>query len=451
MTVFDDISKQLEELKEQHDQLLEKAKENPMKILSDQGIDIDELQKLDKKRLQEIADNLNEQAENIQKTILNPNNSKSKNIENFQKKIDAQGGVLSEKDKSKMLNFFKDYIDVEQRDLAEACFHYESNNCRGGIIDAHSLQRKGPLYKIAIQEDNQYKVIHFQRDELSSEWKATSTPIKDASTFRGFCHNHDDIFSPIEKSTYTENNLQNFLHSYRSFAYSYHKMKEQYAYPLNLFEGMADKLGDLMGGLGSLFETIGGNTNKPVISTEVLRPTEEQKETLKALQFEKYKGKLNQFLKNKEYSALKYFVYEVNHICPLICSSWLRIHGEIKGGYVIENPTELYCGYPIMTTIFHTENDTTIILLARFKEDSITNYVFKQLDSLSGRELEQKLTTLIFEQVENFYLSPVFWNYLPQNEKNKLQNDINIEKKQFPTKSSFKASLNIFDPMHKLN
>jgi hypothetical protein len=126
------------------------------------------------------------------------------------------------------------------------------------------------------------------------------------------------------------------------------------------------------------------------------------------------------------------------------------VHLEKPGTFIIDYKGQIYNGYPLMFTIFHTDRNTSLVLLTRFKSDIITEQIFNQLRKLNNEELEIKLTSLIFEQVENFYLAPAFWRYLPQSEKDKIHQDINIEKEQFPYKSTFQASINIFDGMHKL-
>lgn len=49
-----------------------------------------------------------------------------------------------------------------------------------------------------------------------------------ASTFFGFCDHHDtELFKEIENKPFDESDEHCFMHSYRSFAHSYHLKKEE--------------------------------------------------------------------------------------------------------------------------------------------------------------------------------------------------------------------------------
>lgn len=440
--------KQMELLKQKLNESLLKAETDPFGTAKEMGLDISKIKLEDLEKLKELGQKLPGIADDFLSKVANPENPKLKGVENIAEKIKQQG-FASEKDQEVANKLMNDYINVEQSELAKGCFHYDQQSCKGGIISAHSLQKKGPLYRISERQNNQDKVVHFKR-ELGKKWQANLIAIKDASTFHGFCHHHDDIFSPIEQEPYTGSNQQNFLHSYRSFAYSYHVKMEKYAYAINLSNN-DENLNSLLSSLFEVQEALGvkpdPNQKKHLEKNGM---TLEQEKAMKADKFESHKLKLNELLSQNKFDDLEYFSYELNHICPLVCSSLIKVNLEGTAGFMIDNNGQTNNGYPLLLTVFQTERNTSIVLLARFKTDSITEIIFNQLRKLSNQELENKLTSLIFEQVENFYLAPAFWNYLPKSEKDKIENDINEEKQSFPDKSTFKASINIFDGMHKM-
>jgi hypothetical protein len=438
----------IERLKNDREKNLNKAETDPIQAAKDLGIDLNNFSHDNLDALKSWSEELSKQVEVISNEIVNSENPKSKGVENLLTKIKNLDHVSTE-DQDLLVRLMGKYIADEQKKLAENCFHYDRPSCKGGIIDAHSLQKNGPLNRISEFENNQHTVIHFKR-EAGKNWYAAPISIKSASTFRGFCHHHDDIFSVIEQQPYTGSNQQNFLHSYRSFAYSYHNRIENYAYLKNVVNG-ASNMENLLESCVEALRSFGiAEENIPDIpkKTEI---TAEQEEILKAERFETYKEQLNNSLNSNKYDDLEYFTYELNHICPLICASWIKVHLEMPGGFIINYNGQIYNGYPLLLTIFHTDQNTSFVLLARFKHDSITEHMFNQLRKLSTEELENKLTSLIYEQVENFYMAPTFWNYLPNSEKEKIKNDINEEKQSFPNKSNFKASNNIFDKRHKLD
>lgn len=443
----EELSDSIQRLKEKLDKVLADEDADPIKIAEELGIDISQFTPEKIQTLKTFAEQAPGMAEAFSKSVLNPENSKSKGVENISKKVKEQG-FTSDKDQEVMNKLMCDYINDEQKKIAQGCFHYDQSSCNA-IIDAHSLQKKGPLHNISELLNNQHQVIHFKRNS-GEKWNANIIAIKNASTFRGFCHHHDDLFSLIEQEPYTGSDQQNFLHSYRSFAYSYHMNIEKYAYVNTIVSG-AGKLDDLLNSSIEMLKKMGlAKHHIPDIPTEKTEITSEQADLLKVERFEDYKILLNNALSQCKYDDLEYFSYELDHICPIICASWVKVHLEIPGAFIIDYKGQTYNGYPLMLTIFHTDRNTSMVLLSRFKSDTITEQIFNQLRKLTNDELEIKLTSLIFEQVENFYLAPAFWNYLPQSEKEKIENDINAEKQSFPYKSTFKASINIFDRMHKI-
>ena len=70
---------------------------------------------------------------------------------------------------------------------------------------------------------------------------------KAASTFFGFCAHHDtELFNPIENNNDFNNSPEHcFLHSYRSFAYSYHQLKKTYKLAGNTLNNISNLVNEL--------------------------------------------------------------------------------------------------------------------------------------------------------------------------------------------------------------
>ena len=441
-TQLEERLKHIDSLEGNEAALKEELKKMGVDDLSAVNIDID--------KLTNISESLKKKAESAGIIVLNPKNPKSTGLNNFLTKIIKQGSI-SEIDRYTLLHLANTYYEEEQKIKAARCFHPEQQLCKGGIISAHSVQSKGPLQRIAIHENNKFEVIHFKRNLINYKWQAESIITKHASTFKGFCKHHDDLFADnIEKVSYQGTNKQNFLHSYRSFAYSYHKKLEHYT-PIE-FDGLADLMSDLLGECSDLLSMFGALKPGAIIpSVNGMRISEENRASRNADQFEDHKLELNNMIQQERYDGLEYITFELEHICPIVCASIVKMHAETDDYFVIENKGKIYNGSPIILTIVHTPLNTSLILLARFKSDVATEIIFRQLSAMSPTELEQRVTTLIFEQVENFYLAPSFWRYLPQMEKEKITNDLDRKKEQFPYKSTFEASINIFDRIHTIS
>jgi hypothetical protein len=454
---MDDLEKMLRELKDG----FEKFKSNlntSGQNLSDKdldqlkkiGIESEKLKDIDPKLLQNSLNLLMEKLKASQKQFFNENNSKAQKLVNFQKRIDALNGMEIEADKETLRNFQREYLIEEMKNSADNCFHWDKTNCKGGVIAAHSIQRKGPLHLISERIDNRDQVIYFARSSNDNIWKADLIPIRESSTFRGFCDGHDKIFDPIEKLDYNGSDFQNFLHCYRSFAFSYFKVNETYSYPIELYEGLGNSLNSTLSALTNILENLGATKLDDFKSKGDFNITKDQLDSINALKFEKYGKLLNKYLQNKEYEELEYFSYQLDHLAPIVCSSWLRLHVELGNTFLIQNTGEIYSGNPVLITVFHSGDNKTVVLIARFKRDEITKLIFDQLRKLSDEKLEVKITSLIFDQVENFYLSPTFWNYLPETEKSKIGKELNRDRIEFPQMNNYESEINVFHSMHKL-
>jgi hypothetical protein len=95
--------------------------------------------------------------------------------------------------------------------LSYNSFNFDHENCSGEIIDAHSIQKSGGLTIISEKQGNELKVIGFQYSGDMKKKIDIPISINTASTFRGFCHNQDDIFSGIEKKSFDGSTEQMFL------------------------------------------------------------------------------------------------------------------------------------------------------------------------------------------------------------------------------------------------
>jgi hypothetical protein len=88
-------------------------------------------------------------------------------------------------------------------------------NCSKKIINAHTIQKNGPLKYIVDESNHVYNfgVDQNGRDEISKlGWQK-------ASTFKGFCGKHDkELFSVIEDVPYNNGQDQNFIAGYRAYA-----------------------------------------------------------------------------------------------------------------------------------------------------------------------------------------------------------------------------------------
>jgi hypothetical protein len=86
-------------------------------------------------------------------------------------------------------------------------------NC-GRIIDAHTVQRRGPLSQII---DRSGQCLTFFDPKAFETSKPVRRGWKEASTFKGFCERHDGpTFAPVERVKFVGTSEQCFLLAYRA-------------------------------------------------------------------------------------------------------------------------------------------------------------------------------------------------------------------------------------------
>ncbi|MET0013055.1 MAG: SEC-C domain-containing protein [Sedimenticola sp.] len=104
----------------------------------------------------------------------------------------------------------------------KACMHPKVglNVCSKKIVDAHTIQKSGPLKNISDEENHVYS---FMLDSTGHQ-KLQRIGWQKASTFKGFCSKHDkEMFSCIEDKPFIGSKEQCFIAGYRAYAMEYFK------------------------------------------------------------------------------------------------------------------------------------------------------------------------------------------------------------------------------------
>lgn len=272
------------------------------------------------------------------------------------------------------------------------CFYHDKSECKGSIKDAHTIQRNGRL-SLLTGNINGNEVIYSLSDSIPSERNLIETlkpiGIAKASIFKGFCDYHDNIiFSPIENYPYDQNKDEhNFLHSYRSFAYAYHKRRET----VKLYD-------------------------QPSIIPFSLNQSHVNGVRMGFSDLHERKQNLDNLIASKAYEGLDYLTYVVKDLrIPIAYSN------VISPEYTYSNkpfnqhndPNRPYSH--IMLTVLPDKKDT-IVILSCFSQDDAGISFLNELSELSYQRLEKVITSLIIARSSNLFFSPDFWNKLGRNE-----------------------------------
>jgi hypothetical protein len=270
------------------------------------------------------------------------------------------------------------------------CFCHNKDACKGAIKQSHSIQRNGRL-SIIEGEVNGNKSVYTFTEMVADEHNLYNSlrPIGkgEASTFFGFCDFHDStLFSDIENHPFDNSDQHCFMHSYRSFAHSYHRKKEE----LKAYTADSDYT-----------KLIPANVLLGMIQgAEVgVREITERKNNLDVL------------LEAKDYAGLEYFTLILPRKFPIACSSIISPAFNYKNLPMNNhgNPNIPYS--QIMLTVL-PDHDKTIIILACFPDDVKAIDFIDQLDDLYPIQREKAISSIMITCAENTFFAPAVWNKL---------------------------------------
>lgn len=313
------------------------------------------------------------------------------------------------------------------------CFHFDKSECNGKIKSAHSLQKNGVL-NILEYELNKNKVVYsFLHPKLNGFMTFNGfEPLgkKECSTFHGFCDYHDSsVFAPIENNEIDVDKDEHcFLLCYRAFAKEFHakievnkgfKSNELYNKPHN--KEMQDGM---------------------ITGSEL---------AIKDL--EKVKAKLNNVLRDKQYSELEYFTYSIPHTIPIACSASITPSYSYSGKLLNKStdPNDQYEN--VMITVIPTKTETHVVM-GCFSDDQRSIKYIDELEQLSDEKLENAFTSIMIGDIENTFISPIFWKRMTKKEREFLMQEISLTSPMIMAMtedSFFLSSLNFFHPKFAIN
>lgn len=301
-----------------------------------------------------------------------------------------------------MIEFRKGVTQMKKESTIKECFHPNKSECVPPIKQAHSLQRNGRLSLIEEKVNGQnclYTVTSFSSSRKRHIEDFTPVGKKVASTFYGFCGKHDtDVFEPIENHPYDGSDKHLFLHSYRSFAHSYHSKKQE----LQLYK--------------SNWETM---KRMPDIQREGMINGAEV--GLKDMEPEK--DFLDDLLLSKKYDGLDYSLFETNEFYPFGCSSLVTPHYTVKN---LPLEADLYDTdkrwVSVILTVVPDKSNSISILSANPNSNPAMKFI-DHLEELNDEKYTLAISTLMTKMAENTFWSPKMWDAMSESAKMVLRNN----------------------------
>ncbi len=306
-----------------------------------------------------------------------------------------------------MLEFQKGLSQMIRERTIKECFHPNKSECVLPIKQAHSLQRNGRLSLIEESVKGQnclYTVTSFNSSRKNQIENFIPVGKKIASTFYGFCGKHDtDVFSPIENFKFDNSDKHLFLHSYRSFAHSYHNKKQELQlYTSNSWDVLkkmpSDYRDQLIAGVD--------------LALKDLNPEKQY---------------LDDLLISEKYDGLNYSIFETDDFYPFGCSSLITPHFTVKNEALEDNIHDQEKPWiSLMLTVVPDLNNSLAILAANPNSKPAVRFI-DHLEELDDEKYSHALSSLMTTLAENTFWSPKLWDAMSLQAKTVMKKSMLIK------------------------
>ena len=298
----------------------------------------------------------------------------------------------------------EDKLKSVKREYSEAkyCLHPDvQKGCHGKIASAHTIQRNGGLSEIA---ENGH-VIDFNgsgADILKQgHITASSTGIKDASVFTGFCEWHDkETFKPIETHPFCGSDQQCFLLAYRAVC------KELYERRIGT---------EIIPFLRSM------DRGMPRANQTALQTAVDQYERWNVYRRDctgVHKQTYDTILKTGDCSSVKWYVVNLSGVPDILCSAAYCPRFDFTGKLIQDADTRRI--FDIVTcSIIPTDNGGSIVFSWVGESEACHRFV-QSLDAHGDEALVQAVVRLLFYSFKTIYGRHSWWNSLDTTTQNML-------------------------------
>lgn len=309
----------------------------------------------------------------------------------------------------KNIEFSKLKSEIVKKATLKECFLKDTQEaCSSNIVNAHSLQRMGSLSILEREINGNQKIYALTETEINPQTgKKELIPIgkKTASTFYGFCGHHDGkIFAAIEQNPELinlESDEHCFLLSFRSFAISYHRKKENIHLLSINDEGFKTKLKKYFN-----HDNLDAQLEGEELGLQDMNPS---------------KKVLTNALYSKDYSCLDFFVHELDYTVPF-AMCMLTSPPFLFNGKAINTSTDPEYQYSDIFTSVIPLKSRTLVVLSAFKNSPYGSQYLDELDKMYNIPMQKALTWHVLTNAENCFFSPEWYNNLKDTHKQYFMN-----------------------------
>lgn len=295
------------------------------------------------------------------------------------------------------------------------CPKEHSIACQGNIINAHTVSKSsslkaiaknGHVYSFLLPVEKHAKIKLKNPDAILEPYLSG---INKSSTFTGFCKQHDmAIFSPIENYNFIASKEQLFLLTYRSIAREFFGKVAQANLEQSIRECDKGK---------NVFEQIEHQGNVDALTTGVGLANRDLKYQ---------KDNLDSILINNTYENIEGFVIECKEIPSVMCSGSIFPHYDFQGNRV-QNFLDFNARLKSLTLNIISSNGVGYIVFSWLHSDSdVCKDFIASLKKTNKNRVTDAIIRLLFENFENKFASPEWWDSLPRDKQSRLNKKFHI-------------------------
>ncbi|PEL57910.1 YecA family protein [Bacillus toyonensis] len=290
---------------------------------------------------------------------------------------------------------FKHYAHkMSQESKIKECLHPDSEQCKGKIKNAHSLQNNGVLSRIEEEGHVVIPTTKFGTDGVIYDVKDESK--NKATTFTGFCDTHDTlVFKDIEtKEIDVTSSKQCFLFAYRAFALELHKKKE------------------MLKSIQQLFKV------RPTL-TKVSDYIKQYRYTeLSINDVAEYKKFFDDALINENYDTIQSTTFTFDYEISMAACGGCSLTYDIRGNEMNDIYSKEEERIKILFFTITPNNGKSFFIFSWIKYDSdyFKDYI-QQLEGLTEEEFKTYINNFLPSYTENLVVAPSLWSSFTKRQK----------------------------------
>lgn len=283
------------------------------------------------------------------------------------------------------------------------CLHPDaSSSTCNGIINAHTIQRRGSLAHIA--KDGHVICFRYKAPRLVKEIRVepVRVGVGDASTFPGFCKYHDNLtFAPIDKNLNTIGLREAFLLGYRAICYEYHKKR---AWVL---------------GAPGLFEIVSKARAEVRLPWEshLLTYTQGSRVGLEDLKYNKQQ--FDHIMASGDYTKLRFYCVAFNDPPSVTVSGASLIDYDLNGKLIQDIEPECILMNGVALSIIKTAFGGAAVFTWVGDREPYPSLI-RCLDAIKDSEVADAIVKYSFVHLENAYFNEEWWNTLSYIKKQEI-------------------------------